>query len=298
MSFNGTGTFLINSAGQPVVAGAFIISTAFNALTADLASGLSNCITRDGQGLPTATIPWNSQSLTGVNTLGAVTATISGNSTIGGTLGVVGASTFTGIVSVATGASYRINNRLLASSDGSTQNSFFSGGTGGVLFRNAADTVTIGSLTNTGVFDALSSINLAGVSIFISQTHSNITLTGVPVAPTAAAKTANTQIATTAFVDGLRSLLTSATSGTLVLSDRGTLVSISAGLTVPNSVFAANDVVTIYNNSAGALTITAGITTLRLSGTATTGNRTLAQRGIATIVFISGTEAVISGAVT
>jgi hypothetical protein len=75
-------------------------------------------------------------------------------------------------------------------------------------------------------------------------------------------------------------------------------VPLSAGITVPNSVFSANDVVTLYNNTAGNLTITASITTLRLSGTATTGNRTLAQRGVATIVFISGTEAVISGAVT
>lgn len=119
---------------------------------------------------------------------------------------------------------------------------------------------------------------------------------GAATATTAAAKTSTTQVATTAFVDGLRSLLSSATSGTLVLSDRGTLVPITANIAVPNSVFSGNDVVTIYNNSAGSLTITASITTLRLGGTATTGNRTLAQRGIATIVFISGTEAVISGA--
>lgn len=101
MSYNGTGTFLINSSGQPAVTGQIITATAFNALTADLASGLSNCITRDGQGLPTATISWNSQSLTGVNTLSAVTATISGNSTIGGTLGVSGTLTATGAVAAA-----------------------------------------------------------------------------------------------------------------------------------------------------------------------------------------------------
>ncbi len=41
MSYNGTGLFQINTAGQPVVTGTVISSTAFNALTADLATGLS-----------------------------------------------------------------------------------------------------------------------------------------------------------------------------------------------------------------------------------------------------------------
>ena len=98
MAYNGTGTFLINSSGQPAVMGQIITATAFNALTADLASGLSNCITRYGQGLPTASIPWNGQNLTGVNTLSMVTATISGNSTVGGTLGVTGTLTASGLV--------------------------------------------------------------------------------------------------------------------------------------------------------------------------------------------------------
>lgn len=40
MSFS-SGTFSINSTGQPVVTGTVISSTAFNALTADLATGLS-----------------------------------------------------------------------------------------------------------------------------------------------------------------------------------------------------------------------------------------------------------------
>jgi len=39
MSFNGSGVFVINSAGQPVVANTVISSTVFNALTADLADG-------------------------------------------------------------------------------------------------------------------------------------------------------------------------------------------------------------------------------------------------------------------
>ena len=56
MSYNGSGTFQINSSGQPVVTGTVISSTAFNALTADLATGLSTAITKDGQTTTTARI--------------------------------------------------------------------------------------------------------------------------------------------------------------------------------------------------------------------------------------------------
>ena len=58
MSYNGSGTFQINSTGQPVVSGTVISSTAFNALTADLATGLSTAITKDGQTATTARIPF------------------------------------------------------------------------------------------------------------------------------------------------------------------------------------------------------------------------------------------------
>jgi len=87
----------------------------------------------------------------------------------------------------------------------------------------------------------------------------------------------------------------SVATGSPVAADAGKMVRATAGVTIPNSVFASTDVLTIYNTTAGNITITASITTLRLAGTASTGARTLAQKGIATVFFISGTEAVISG---
>lgn len=72
MSYNGNGVFNINTAGQPVVAGTVISSTAFNALTADLANGLTTAITKDGQTTPTANIPLGGFRITG---LGAAVAT-------------------------------------------------------------------------------------------------------------------------------------------------------------------------------------------------------------------------------
>jgi hypothetical protein len=87
----------------------------------------------------------------------------------------------------------------------------------------------------------------------------------------------------------------SVTTGAFVAADRGKIVMATAGVTVPNSTMAAGDVVTIFNTTASAITITATVTTLRLAGSATTGNRTLAGYGIATIFFQSSTVAISSG---
>jgi hypothetical protein len=70
LSYNGSGVFQINTSGQPVVAGTVISSTAFNALTTDLANGLSTAITKDGQTTVTANIPLAGFKVTG---LGAAT---------------------------------------------------------------------------------------------------------------------------------------------------------------------------------------------------------------------------------
>jgi hypothetical protein len=66
MSFNGSGTFVITTSGQPVVPNTVISSTTFNALTNDLANGLSTCITKDGQTTPTANIPMGNNKITGL----------------------------------------------------------------------------------------------------------------------------------------------------------------------------------------------------------------------------------------
>jgi len=128
----------------------------------------------------------------------------------------------------------------------------------------------------------------------------DVTGTTAPVSITIAAKTSNTQISTTEFVDRFRSLHTQAiasTGGNATIGDRGCLLSVTGGVTIPSGVFASGDTFSIFNNSASNITITQGSSlTLYLAGSATTGNRTLAQRGLSSVVFISSTVAVISGA--
>jgi hypothetical protein len=77
---------------------------------------------------------------------------------------------------------------------------------------------------------------------------------------------------------------------TLVVGDAGKHISITTGgVTVNASIFSVGDMVTVFNNSGSSQTITQGTSvTLRLAGTATTGNRTLAQYGIATLLCVTG----------
>jgi hypothetical protein len=77
---------------------------------------------------------------------------------------------------------------------------------------------------------------------------------------------------------------------TLVVGDAGKHISITTGgVTVDASIFSVGDMVTVFNNSGSSQTITQGTSvTLRLAGTATTGNRTLAQYGVATLLCVTG----------
>jgi len=89
---------------------------------------------------------------------------------------------------------------------------------------------------------------------------------------------------------------------TLALSDMGKHVSISTGgVTIPANgsvAFPVGATVVVYNNSASNQTIAITTDTLYLAGTATTGTRTLAQRGVATLIKVASTTWVVSGNVT
>lgn len=84
---------------------------------------------------------------------------------------------------------------------------------------------------------------------------------------------------------------------TLVASDVGKHISITTGgITVPASVFAIGDNVTIFNDSTSNQTITQGSgVTLRAGGSTATGNRTLANYGVATILCVAADTFVITG---
>lgn len=84
----------------------------------------------------------------------------------------------------------------------------------------------------------------------------------------------------------------------LANTDIGKVVSITTGgITVNSGIFVPGDAISIYNDSGSSQTITQGTgVTMYLAGSATSGNRTLAQRGISTVLCVASNTFVISGA--
>jgi hypothetical protein len=94
---------------------------------------------------------------------------------------------------------------------------------------------------------------------------------------------------------------TKTTSYTLAVTDVGEYVQVGSGgsIVIPDATFAEGDAVSIFNNTTGDITITCTITTAYIAGTNTDkATVTLATRGVATVLFISGTVCVITGNVS
>ena len=94
---------------------------------------------------------------------------------------------------------------------------------------------------------------------------------------------------------------TKTTSYTLQTADVGKYVQIGSGgsITIPDATFSEGDVVSLFNNTSGDITVTCTITTAYIAGTdEDKASVTLATRGVATILFISGTVCVIGGNVS
>jgi hypothetical protein len=92
---------------------------------------------------------------------------------------------------------------------------------------------------------------------------------------------------TDAVTLGYLNVPVSSTTTTVATSDVGKVISLSAGITIPDNTFSAGDVVSLYNNTSGSLTITCSITTAYIAGTdSDKASVSLATRGVATILFI------------
>lgn len=66
MSYDGNGTFVPTSDYDPVVSGQTITDELWLAMVDDLAAGLTNAVTKDGQTTPTANLPMGGFKLTGL----------------------------------------------------------------------------------------------------------------------------------------------------------------------------------------------------------------------------------------
>ena len=226
----------------------------------------------------------------GTLALGTANTNVSGTLTV--TNGGTGAGTFT-----ANGVIYGNTTSALGVTAAGT--------TGQVLIATTSAAPSWGQVSLTaGVTGTLPVAN-GGTGITTTPSNGFIPI-GNGTNYTAAALTAGAGITITnasgsVTVAGTGSTINSQTTGyTLVAADAGKTISITTGgVTVPNSILSAGNIVTIYNNSGSSQTITQGTgVTLQWAGqsSSSTGNRTLGLYGICTIIFISSSNAVISGA--
>lgn len=315
MSYNGSGTFNINTAGQPVVTGTVISSTAFNALTADLATGLSTAITKNGQTTVTANIPFNNFKLTGI---GVATAT-------GDALSYGQAATVTSLV-----ASTSITD------SGLTSGRLTYASTGGLLADSASLTWDGSYLTASSIKDtALTSgrVTYAGASGLL-QDSANLTFNGTtltaagfsgPLNGTVGATTPSTGAFTTLSSSGAytaaanigitRTPLSSTSSvfKTLEIGAAGTgtttffgQTNVSAGGISTNSIFdASNNYVYATSAPVSNLYMYNGSTSIQYAAAGTAGNTftpttiaTFSSTGLAVTGYGSHTGSVSVGGAT
>ena len=91
------------------------------------------------------------------------------------------------------------------------------------------------------------------------------------------------------------------TSYTIATTDIGKYIELgSAGtIVVPNNTFQAGDAVMLFNNTGNSIQITCSATTTYVAGTNTVRtSANISTRGIATVVYMSNTFCIITGAVT
>lgn len=124
------------------------------------------------------------------------------------------------------------------------------------------------------------------------------------ITPTTLTASRTVTIPNETFTVGFRNIPAVGTqtgSYSLGVNDVGKYVQVSTGgsITIPDATFAEGDVISIFNNTTGNITITCSITTAYIAGTdSDKATMTLATRGVATVLFISSTVCVVSGNVS
>jgi hypothetical protein len=188
----------------------------------------------------------------------------------------------------------------------------FGAGTKDVFVTYAADVAAITSAAQT--FTAAQTFRASNaVRSEVASTQDAIVIAGraggtssyaATLTPTTLSANRTVTVPDETFTIGYRNIPAVGTktgSYTLAVGDVGKYVQLGSGgsITIPDATFAEGDVISIFNNTTGNITITCTITTAYIAGTdSDKASVTLATRGVATILFISGTVCVISGNVT
>jgi hypothetical protein len=290
-----SGTLPLTNGGT----GATTQAGAANAVLPSQSTNNGKYLTTDGANVSWATVTAGVGTVTSVSGTGTVsgvtltgTVTSSGSLTLGGTLAVTASNfasqTANTFLSAPNGSAGVPTFRAIVAADVPTLNQNTTG-----TAANVTGTVAV---ANGGTGATSAATARSNLSAAASGANTDITALDQDVTVTATGTI-------TADTIGYRGLPQNSKTAnyTLATGDQGKHISITTGgINVPISVFAAGEAVTIFNNSGTSQTITQNASvTLRQAGTANTGNRTLAQYGICTILCITGGATptfVISGA--
>jgi hypothetical protein len=173
---------------------------------------------------------------------------------------------------------------------------------GKAISATTVTATTVNSTTvNSTTFDtnvAAAGVTLAGTTLAADGTDTNISLTLTPKG-TGVVTNGSTYTDVYGKVRAIsQSGSAKTTSYTLVTADVGRFIEVGSGgsIVVPDATFSAGDAVVIFNNTTGSITLTLSITTAYQAGTdADKATLSLATRGVASILFISGTVCVVTG---
>jgi hypothetical protein len=262
--------------------GQLLIGNASSGLTKATLTAGSNITITNGDGAITIAASGGSGTVTSVSGAGTVngltltgTVTSSGSLTLGGTLSVNLASDVTGTLPVA------------------------NGGTGITSFGTGVAT-WLGTPSSSNLAAAVTDETGTGALVFANTPTLVTPVLGTPTSGNLSNCTADGTNAV-GYRNVPKSGSDKTTSYSLATTDVGKFIGVGSGgsITIPDATFAAGDVVSVFNNTSGNITITCTITTAYIAGTdADKASVTLATRGVATILFLSGTVCVISGNVS
>jgi hypothetical protein len=280
-------------------------STTYTLPSADGSNG--NVLSTNGSGTLSWVAAGGTGTVTSVSGTGTVsgltltgTVTSSGSLTLGGTLSVNLASDVTGTLPIANGGTGSTSTTYCSLTSNVTGTlPVANGGTGITSFGTGVAT-WLGTPSSANLAAAVTDETGTGALVFANTPTLVSPVLGTPTS----GNLSNCTVDGTNNV-GYRNIPQSGsdktTSYSLVTGDVGKFIGVGSGgsITIPDATFAAGDVVSIFNNTSGDITITCTITTAYIAGTdADKATVTLATRGVATILFLSGTVCVINGNVS
>jgi len=311
MSYNGSGTFQINSTGQPVVGGTIISSATFNALTSDLATGLTTAITKDGQTTTTARIVFaqgiNSTLVTDASSVSTGSIFTAGGVGIAKKLYVGTDANIAGLTASSAVATDASKNLVSVTNTGTGSNVLATSPT--LVTPNLGTPTTLVLTTATGL---PISTGVSGLGTDVATALAvNVGTAGAAVVNGGVLGTPSSGTLSGCTVDGTNAVgylnipqNSQSAAYTLVLADAGKHIfhpSTDANartFTIPANSSVAYPIgtaISFINMTSQVVTIAITTDTMYLSSAGTTGSRSLAQYGTATAVKMTSTTWIISG---